>query len=49
MVFASICKHASTALIIFFEHEQWSNLFSEEQAHQKIQLASSEHFVNFPG
>ena len=46
MVFASICEHASTALIFAStSDDQFSHASSEH--FKKLQMASTEHFVNF--
>ena len=50
-VWNGLCEHlrACEQCIYFCEHEQWSNMSCEQQAFQKIQMASSKLFVNFLG
>ena len=48
MLFPKISSHPIISLSLFCEREQWSTLSCEQRALNKIQLANSEHIINFP-
>ena len=48
MVFASICEYVSSAFIFASTRSDQFSHARSEHVSLKLQMASSEHFVNFP-